>query len=316
VKARIYRRLSLVAICIVIAAISVSVANAAYEWFNIPGAQGTNQVGGTWSTSGFAPREGNRVWHQAGYSWWVYYQNTDNSLGCVIFNDANPTKCEQPNGYAKSKCSNSTDNSGVTWTCQTTRPIPSLQGFASARRVRLELTSPAPAAFDLGILDSTRTTSDSLDPAALDTATRYLSGAPSDQLDPGQLEFSQSRRLFAKVGSADGAFYVIPTSKGQLCYVITGFSSAGCLASAPLASTGIDWGLSDNDGLGTGEPLVVHGLVANEVVGVDVVAGGKIHQAVLTNNAFYTELEGLPDALIVHRAGNRDTRIPVPRLPG
>lgn len=136
-------------------------------------------------------------------------------------------------------------------------------------------------------------------------------------MNPGQLELGRSRRLFAKVGSAASAFYVVPTSKGQLCYVIVGFSSAGCLAPAPLASSGIDWGLSDSDGLGTGGPLVVHGLVADDIVGVDVVAGGEIQAAALSNNGFYAELQGkrFPEALIVRRDGGRDTRIPVPQLP-
>lgn len=50
------RGVAVITICVVVAAISVAVANAAYEWFNYQ--QGTNQVGGVWSTSGFAPREG------------------------------------------------------------------------------------------------------------------------------------------------------------------------------------------------------------------------------------------------------------------
>jgi hypothetical protein len=85
-------------------------------------AQGINGVGGVYSTPGFAPRAGNRVWHHLGNYWWVYYQHTDNSLNCIKYEDSNPTHCDNPDGYAKAKCENSDDNSGVTWTCQWAEP--------------------------------------------------------------------------------------------------------------------------------------------------------------------------------------------------
>jgi hypothetical protein len=46
-------------------------------------------------------------------TWFNYAQGT---------NDSNPTECYHSDSYAKSKCSNGDDNSGVTWTCQTTKP--------------------------------------------------------------------------------------------------------------------------------------------------------------------------------------------------
>ena len=112
------RRMAVVA-CALFVLIPPLVAYAG-TWFNY--AQGTNGVGGTFATTGFAPRDDNRVWHQAGSSWWIWYLHTDDTLNCIRFNDSNPTECYHSDSYAKSKCSNGDDNSGVTWTCQTTKP--------------------------------------------------------------------------------------------------------------------------------------------------------------------------------------------------
>lgn len=83
-------------------------------------ASGTNGVGGTFATSGEAVRGYNQVWHQAGRSWWVWYLRGSTQTG-LVFNSSNPTKYNGGSGtVAYAKCSNSNDDSGVTWTCQTT----------------------------------------------------------------------------------------------------------------------------------------------------------------------------------------------------
>src|SRR5215218_20818 len=158
---RCSRRTAIVA-CALLVLIPPSVAYAA-TWFNY--AQGTNGVGGTFATTGFAPRDGNRVWHQAGYSWWVWYQHTDNSLGCIKFNDSNPTACYNPDGYAKSKCSNSDDNSGVTWTCQTINQSGSPIGTpATGLSTSSERSAPrdSTSSFHLKALSGPRTPADDL----------------------------------------------------------------------------------------------------------------------------------------------------------
>ncbi|MDH5282239.1 MAG: hypothetical protein OEW52_14050 [Thermoleophilia bacterium] len=116
---RLPLRLALTAACLLLVIVPPGVALAATQ-FNY--AQGTNGVGGTYQTTGEDNRSYNQVWHQAGKSWWVWYLH-GSSQTCLKFNSSNPTKCPDPSAtIAYSKCSNYDDNSGVTWTCQTTRP--------------------------------------------------------------------------------------------------------------------------------------------------------------------------------------------------
>jgi len=123
--------------------------------------------------------------------------------------------------------------------------------------------------------------------------------------------------LLSDLGARSGKFFVVPTSKGQLCYIITGYLGAGCLSPEPLATRGIDWGLSDNDALGSGEALIVHGLVADNVAEVDVLVAGRAKRAVLANNAFYRELDGsaFPDELVVTFVDGQQARILIPSPP-
>lgn len=110
------RRLALVCACLFLIVLPPAVAFAA----QITYASGTNGVGGTFATSGEPVRGYNQVWHQAGRSWWVWYLHGSTLTG-LVFNSSNPTKYNGGSGtVAYAKCSNSDDNSGVTWTCQTT----------------------------------------------------------------------------------------------------------------------------------------------------------------------------------------------------
>lgn len=82
-------------------------------------AQGSGGAGGLYSTPGYAPRSYNRVYHQPGYTWTVYYRHPDNSTAGVVTNTSNPTSYPAGDSYARSLCFNGNDNSGVQWTCQT-----------------------------------------------------------------------------------------------------------------------------------------------------------------------------------------------------
>jgi hypothetical protein len=95
---------------------------AAYAHYNsvLTYAQGTFGVGGVFSTTGFNHRHFNRVYHASGYTWCVWYGLTDGSIVAQLCNTANPTVWNGEIGYAKAQCHNTNDNSGVTWTCQTT----------------------------------------------------------------------------------------------------------------------------------------------------------------------------------------------------
>ncbi len=118
-RRRVALRLALSVACLLLVVVPPGVAIAATQ-FNY--AQGVNGVGGTFATSGEADRNHNQVWHQSGKYWWVWYLHGSSQTG-LVFNSSNPTKYPSPSStVAYAKCSNSDDNSGVTWTCQTTRP--------------------------------------------------------------------------------------------------------------------------------------------------------------------------------------------------
>lgn len=108
--------------CVVAFLLPVAVAYATTEIFTY--ATGTYGVNGWFKTTGFAPRNLNRVWHNAGYYWGVAYENQVGDTYAIVTNTANPTAYNGSTLYAKSDCHNLNDNSGTTWTCQTTHEVP------------------------------------------------------------------------------------------------------------------------------------------------------------------------------------------------
>lgn len=112
-----FRKRTAVALgCLVLLVLPATIAWAS----QIDYASGTNQTGGAWSTSGQTSRGYNQVWHQSGKYWWVYY---DGGNYGQTYDNANPTRYGGGSGgSAYSVCANDNDNSGVTWTCQTTTP--------------------------------------------------------------------------------------------------------------------------------------------------------------------------------------------------
>jgi hypothetical protein len=87
--------------------------------------QNVNMVGGVFGTynPAFRDRAFNRVYHQYGYDWYVYYCHTDGvcNIG-VNYGYVNPLYANGGVTNGKAICSNVDDNSNVTWTCQTTVP--------------------------------------------------------------------------------------------------------------------------------------------------------------------------------------------------
>ena len=87
-------------------------------------------VGGIWSTSGvppaFANRAFNRVYHEAGYLWGVSYCYSVDTSNCTWwwYSASNPTYDDYTGAAnnARARCHNYEDNSGTTWTCQTSKP--------------------------------------------------------------------------------------------------------------------------------------------------------------------------------------------------
>jgi hypothetical protein len=87
-------------------------------------AGGTNGVGGIYNTCStigcWNHRDYNQVWHYAGREWGVTYQLTNDDIVAAMINRDNPTRWGGEIGYAKARCGNIDDDSGYTWTCQTT----------------------------------------------------------------------------------------------------------------------------------------------------------------------------------------------------
>lgn len=110
------RRIAVALGCLVLLGLPAAAAWAA----QINYASNTNHAGGAWSTAGQTSRAYNQVWHQGGYYWWVYYVGGNNGS---TYDNANPTRFNGGSGGAAyAVCANDNDNSGVTWTCQTTTP--------------------------------------------------------------------------------------------------------------------------------------------------------------------------------------------------
>jgi hypothetical protein len=117
------RRSLLPFVCALFVLIPPAVAYAADVQINY--AQGVNGVGGAYHTSNptYARRAYNQVWHQSGRTWTVWYQDTSGNPYCVVQNTSNPTKCSSLSDNKMSAAQNINDNSGVTWTAQTTIPV-------------------------------------------------------------------------------------------------------------------------------------------------------------------------------------------------
>lgn len=120
------RRFMLVLACLLLLALPPA---AAHAWSYIDHyKQGTNRVGevfGTWDGGegpAYASRSWNRTWHSQGYYWNLFYCPTSGTCFGGNTDALNPTYASGGAVYAKSLCHNMDDNSGVTWTCETTVP--------------------------------------------------------------------------------------------------------------------------------------------------------------------------------------------------
>ena len=111
---------------VVVLAVAAAIPAIAFAWSWFPYAQGKGGVNGQYSTIGYGPREGNRVYHELGYTWELWYQHVGGGISPVTYGSANPLvwsyNGHSDDSYAKSWCSNVNDNSGTTWTCQSTNP--------------------------------------------------------------------------------------------------------------------------------------------------------------------------------------------------
>ncbi|MEJ7792415.1 MAG: hypothetical protein WKF65_10640 [Gaiellaceae bacterium] len=139
-------------------------------------------------------------------------------------------------------------------------------------------------------------------------------GVPAAWL-PGAARANDLRVPLAKVGSADRSVFMFRTSRGRLCYGLSGFSS-GCLQGLP-ASVPVTAMAGEPDAYDAGEGPVVFGFARNDVQAVDVIVAGKPYPAEVGANAYFFQL---PDnrvkaaafeAVVAHLSGGRSERIDV-----
>ncbi len=147
-----------------------------------------------------------------------------------------------------------------------------------------------PIADAIGALRSPRAQADSLPAQAAAVVASLAADVPTGAgNDPGVLQLSASRRLLANVGAAGVDLFVVPTSIGKVCYVITG-GPTGCydqFSNGPLV-----YGEYDPDALGSGTPISLYGLARGDVTAVFAVVAGKREPATLGRNAFFYSTRG------------------------
>jgi hypothetical protein len=97
------------------------------------------------------------------------------------------------------------------------------------------------------------------------------------------------RALIANAGASNVSIYAWPLGDGNRVCKSTSFGSGGCFNEF-LEGEYFNVTESDRDRLGSGMPLLVWGVVPDEVVGVTVMVLGKPHAALVRNNAVLFEM--------------------------
>ena len=184
-----------------------------------------------------------------------------------------------------------------------------LAGFMTAIAAGQGGAAGEPPSSLLGVFDRARDSSDSV-PAGLQAVWAGILEQAPDAVSPGSANFEQSRA--ASLGNT--RIWLIPTDTGKLCRLLETPDAGGCIDSTHLQSDGIDWGLVDPDGFGTGEPTSVWGVASRSVT--DIVAdtaNGQVHAAI-EGSAFVLRTDSYPRSLTVLKDG-MTVRIPVPAPP-
>jgi hypothetical protein len=106
------------------------------------------------------------------------------------------------------------------------------------------------------------------------------------------------RALISNAGASNVSIYAWPLGDGNRVCVSTSFGSGGCFNEFQKGEY-FNVTESDPDTLGGGMPLVVWGVVPDEVISVTVVVLGTPYTALVRNNAVLFEM---PDTSLAHAA--------------
>jgi len=94
----------------------------------------------------------------------------------------------------------------------------------------------------------------------------------------------KGRLLLGNLGQDGLAFYAVPDTKGEVCYVLVPRGDANCTV---RLQHGIDPHVDAGGGDRRGD---VYGLVSNEIVSAKVLVGKRWHRARVAQNAMFYEL--------------------------
>ena len=195
-------------------------------------------------------------------------------------------------------------------------PIRSTRAYA-AHGTHQVVADSRPLAETLAVFSRPRGAGDVLPPAAAeDLAWLRDQDQVSPELRPGLPVLSRSRLLLADVGSRHGAIYVVPTTTGNVCFLVT-LGPQGCSTGFTQASP-VDVTIFDGDGFGYGKPAAVTGLVPDDVTGVTVFVDGSGHAARIASNAYFYELPDdavrSPESLLISYRDGKTLTMPLPAL--
>lgn len=140
--------------------------------------------------------------------------------------------------------------------------------------------------------------------------------APTSENDPGPIRIGQGKKLMTGLGVRDATLYAWPTTKGHVCFYLADL--AGTCPSRLTARLPVGAAVIDPDALGSGEPMIVMGLVTDDVSSVEVRAGGTASLARLANNAFFHEIDPevrAVDAVTVHYRNGTSRSLEFPDPP-
>ncbi|MGH3009742.1 MAG: hypothetical protein ACRDLM_10120 [Gaiellaceae bacterium] len=174
-----------------------------------------------------------------------------------------------------------------------------------------------PAASEMTVFSSARAASDVLPQTIASSAAALQAGAaglPASE-QPGSAVTNESRLLLSGQGNPQADLYAVPTSSGEVCYLLS-LGPATCVA-ALGGTNAVGWTVADPDTLGSGSPLMVFGITPDNVSQVDIVVNGTAHAATLKNNGFFYQLadsQDLPSAItaikVTYSDGSSDTISP------
>ena len=175
--------------------------------------------------------------------------------------------------------------------------------------------SPAP----LAILSHQRTAKDDLPAGLVATVADLAGGAElAPEVRNGTVLTNSSHLALVDVGASRSSFYVVPTSNGRICLVITN-GPQGCEEAFFTDAQPGRWGFVDADGYRHGLPTSVHGLVPNNVDRVTVIDDhGARTDARLANNAYYIEVPSsvaMPTEIVLSFADGGSASLVIPTLP-